>query len=55
MTHIPNYISPENKKEVDELMKPLREAETKEEKAEARRIINEKVTHDTSTVSDRLN
>lgn len=53
--NIPNYISPENKREVDQLMKERREAKTKEEKAEARRVINEKVTNDTSTVKDRLN
>lgn len=53
--NIPNYISPENRKEVDELMKPLREAETKEDRQKAREEINAKVTNDTKDARDRMN
>lgn len=53
--NIPNYISPENRKEVDDLMKDYREAETKEDRAKAREEINRQVTNDTKNVKDRLN
>lgn len=53
--NIPNYISPENRKEVDDLMKPLREAETREDRDNARKEINEKVTNDTNNARDRIN
>jgi hypothetical protein len=55
MAHIPGYISPENKKEVEELMKPRREATTKEEIDKARKEINEKVFNDTKNARDRIN
>ena len=55
MAHIPNYLSPENKKEVDELMRERREAETKEEKAQAREKIDEQVRSDTKNARDRIN
>ncbi len=55
MTNIPNYISPENRKEVDDLMKDYREAETKEDRAKTREEINRQVTNDTTTARDRMN
>ena len=55
MNNIPNYISPENRNEVDKLMKPYREAKTKEEKDKAREDINRQVSEDTQKVNDVLN
>lgn len=55
MDSIPGYISPENKQDVDDLMKPLRDAQTRKERDEARREINAKVTNDTKNARDRMN
>ena len=55
MNSIPGYISPENRNEVDKLMKPYREAKTKEERDNAREDINRQVTEDTQKVNDVLN
>ena len=55
MSHIPGYISPENRDEVDKLMKPYKEAKTKEEKDKAREDINRQVAEDTKKVNDVLN
>ena len=41
--NIPNYLSPENREEVDNLMKPLREANNREERNKAREEINSQV------------
>ena len=49
MNNIPGYISPENRKEVDELMKPLREAETRGERDRARKKINSEVLDSSKT------
>ena len=53
--NIPNYISPESRKEVDDLMKDRREASTSEEKGKAREKIDREVTNDTKSVKDKLN
>ena len=53
--NIPNYISPEARKEIDELLKDRREASTREEKNKAREEIDRKVTKDTKSVEDKLN
>lgn len=52
--NIPNYISPENRKEVDELMKPLREAETREDRDNARKEINSQFSEDSRTAWSHL-
>lgn len=46
---IPNYISPESEKNVKELMQPLRDATTREERDEARVKINEEVSGDSQS------
>ena len=53
--NIPNYVSPESRKEIDELMEPRREAFTPKEKSEAREKIDREVTDDTKSVKDKLN
>ena len=47
--NIPNYISPEAEKDVEELMQPLRDATTREERDEARKKINEEVSGDSQS------
>ena len=47
--NIPNYISPDSKKDVEELMQPLRDATTREERDEAREEINRKVSGDSQS------
>ena len=47
--NIPNYISPESEKDVKELMQPLRDATTREERDDAREEINEEVSGDSQS------
>lgn len=55
MTNIPGYVSPENQREIDALMRERREAETKEEKQQAREKIDQKVQDDSKKMNDRMN
>jgi hypothetical protein len=50
-----SYISPENRQAVDELMEPLRNAKTREERDKARQEINNKFIQDTKVARDRIN
>ena len=47
--NIPNYISPDAKKDVEELMQPLRDATNREERDEAREEISRKVSGDSQS------
>ena len=44
-----NYISPEAEKDVEELMQPLRDATTREERDAAREEINREVSGDSQS------
>ena len=47
--NIPDYISPKSKEDVKELMQPLRDATTREERDEAREKINREVSGDSQS------